>query len=170
LPNGVPLQRIYIFIVLRTATQYLTPQCRKQRWETTTDKNRSPEILKCPNARSSASTIHPLEVVWLVRQPFFPRQTPCLAADHATDFRPVLLVLLLCGTGQHASLHGPVNLHSAIHHPEVHYPAFPTVPTNNQHDQQRSPQSTICNETRGLTRAYGPRKLPNHPCRRRASQ
>jgi hypothetical protein len=131
---GSPATDIYIYSLM-DSHPVSTPQCRKQRWETTTDKNQSPEILKCPNARSSVSTVYPLEVHWLVLQPFFPRQTPCLAVDHATDFRQVLPILLCRTTSQYASLHGPMNLHATPHHPAIHYPAFSTVPTNNQRSQ-----------------------------------
>jgi len=73
-------------------------------------------------------SVHPLKVLWVLRQPLLPGQMPHYAVDHATDLWKVRPVLPVHATGQHACLDGPVDLHATAHHPVVHLSTLSTVP------------------------------------------
>ena len=85
---------------------------------------------------SDRQSVHPLKERWFLGQPFLPRRASYLAIDHTPNLWPVLLVILPLHTAsQHASLHGPVDLHPARHDLLIHLPTHPTVPAGNQHSQ-----------------------------------
>ena len=71
-----------------------------------------------PSTLSRRKSIHPLKVLWRVRQPLLLCQTPWLrfSLDRVTDCRQIPLILPVRTLGRDTSLHGPVNLQAVVHY------------------------------------------------------